>query len=246
MFGLISSASREAGADGLIGTADDTFTKCGSLPASPSSLSQTLAGLNCGNLRFDPITQGVVTPTDANSVDLVTGNVAMNGDFFQSDDAHQGITLQNNFQWKNPATDPCGATGGPTPPPPSPTNCTSANFSLFQVGPLLQGQSGTLLAPGAGEQIADFQSSWVTNNTSTTAFDPPTVTWSQSLTEPQGEFFNPAPGAPASPLPCQTTGGTSPSLIQCGSFTYNLDTSFPQVHYPLGESQSSLVQGTIP
>lgn len=244
MFGHVSSATREPGVDGLLGTADDTFSRCGLLQATQSTLSETLSGLNCGNLRFDPVTQGMTLPSGNNSMIQLGGDTAMTSDFFTSDDAHFGISLQNNFQWKNPAANPCGGTTNP-PTPPSP-GCTDAGFNLIQTNPLLPGQGGTLSSPGAGEQMVDFRVSWSTNNTSATDFVAPTITWSQSLIEPAAEFFNPSPGTPDSTLPCQTTSGVTPFLIHCGSFTYNQDSTFPQVQYPVGASQNSPVQGTIP
>jgi hypothetical protein len=245
MFGVISGASREIGPDGLLGTVDDTFTKCGTAPVSPTTLFSTLAGLNCGNLRHDPASQGMTPPTDPNTMAQVGGNTGMNADFSPAADPHQGILLENNFQWRNPSTNSCGASG-PPPGPPSPTPCTTAAFHLDQVGAILPGQSGFLLAPGSGEQAVDFRASWSTNNTSPTAFDPPIVTWSQNFSEPSSSFFNPSPDTPAVSLPCQTPAGMTPFMVQCGSFTYNQDQTFPTVHYPLGEKQSSLVQGTIP
>ncbi len=236
MFGAVSSATRESGVDGLLGTADDTFSRCGTVAG--------LAGLNCGNIRFDPTSQGMALPTGANSLNQIDRNITFDSDLFPSTDNHLGLLLTHNFSWKNPSLNACG--GSASPPTPPSGDCTQASFNLLQVGPLVSGQVGTRAIPGPGEQVADLRVSWLTSNTSETAFDAPLISWNLTLVEPSTTFFNPTPGTPASTLPCLTTSGLSPFLIQCGSFTYNSDASFPQMNFPLGASSSASVQGTVP
>src|SRR5579863_990286 len=249
MFGVVSSATVQVSP--ILGNPDVSYTICGTVPTAPTNLFQTLAGLNCGGLRYDPATQGVVNiPAGNNTIPQTGSNIGMNADFNPSNDAHTGILLQNTFQWKNPATDPCGA---PTAPPAS---CTTASFHLFQTGGILSGQAGTLAAPGPGAETVDFYSSWSTSNTSATTFNLPTINWSYNQIEPNAAFWNPSPPPLPTGFPCQITPGQNASLSQCGSFTYiaapvdsnpNSPTfNFPSVSYPLGNRMSSTIFQTIP
>lgn len=183
MFGIVSSD--DPGPDTVLGTGDDRATyKCG---RTVSSTANNLAGLNCGDIRFDPQSQGMSVPTGGNSLLPFTSSFPTEADFCaeggtdclsagsQVSDLHMGYLAENIFHWAS-----CASAGGP----PAPPGCTTSDQRERQVVNYILGGSGTLDAPGAGDQLMDITTSWQTNNASPTAFDAPKVDWTQYVFSP--------------------------------------------------------------
>lgn len=131
MFGVISQVN--PGADGLFNNADDNSTLCGIPPnpfvvgVSPTSVGTNNSSLDCGNLRFNPTSQGM---SDLTSSSDITGTTlfTFNADFSPSTDAHVGFDL---FSKQVTAL----TSGG-----------TAATV----------GTPGTFDAPGSGDQVVQF------------------------------------------------------------------------------------------
>lgn len=186
MFGIISSS--DPGPDTVLGTGDDiTTARCG---RTAGSIANNLAGLNCGDIRFDPTSQGMSIPSGGNSLQPFTSSFPTEGDFCalggtdclsagsQLTDPHMGYLADNVFHWA-----PCGSvTGGP----PAPPGCTTSSQKERQVVNYISGGSGTLDAPGHGDQLMHITSAWQTNNSSPTGFDAPKVDWTQYVYSPGG------------------------------------------------------------
>lgn len=200
MFGIVSGT--DPGADKIVGTGDDIPTsRCG---VTEGSLTNVLPGLNCGDIRFDPVSQGMVVPQLLgglnNAIHPFASAMPAEADFCsptgydcltagtQKADAHMGIRLGNIFQWTGVA-----AGAGGAPPPPS-----ISEQSERQVVSLTSGRTdvtaGTLDSPGSGDQVVLFTSDWVTTNNNET-FTPPLVGWTQTITDPApfkdagGQFY---------------------------------------------------------
>ena len=236
MFGIVSGT--DPGSNGVSGDGDDISTsRCGITEGTPAN---GLPGLNCGDLRFDPSSQGMSIPrlaTGLNNAALpFTSSMPSEADFCnqsgndcvvtgtQKTEAHLGLRLSNVFQWANVAA----------PPPPS-VNLTSSRQEEKQVVSLTAGrtdatfpQSGSLDSPGSGDQVAVFTTSWSTTNTNE-SFSAPEVQWAQTVTEP---------------LPFEGAGGSF-SIESSSSFTYQNqprdidpvtlhDRLIPVVSYPAG------------
>lgn len=180
MFGIVSGD--DPGPDNVLGSGDDTPTyRCG---RTVSSIANNLAGLNCGDIRFDPVSQGMTIPAGGNSLQPFTSSFPTEADFcadggtdclsvgVQQTDPHMGYLAENLFRWAS-----CPSSG----PPPAPPACTSGTQRELQVNAFLSGGAGTLYAPGPGDQFMDLTTSWGTNNSSPTAFDNPKVTWTQNI-----------------------------------------------------------------
>jgi hypothetical protein len=217
MFGIISS--NDPGPDTVLNTGDDIATyKCG---RTISSTANNLAGLNCGDIRFDPTSQGMSIPAGGNSLQPFTSSFPTEADFcaaggtdclsggIQQTNPHMGYLAENIFSWAS-----CSGASGP----PAPPACTSGTQRERQVNAFLSGGAGTLDAPGGGDQLMDLTSYWETNNSSPTAFDNPQVSWTQYIVA-HGAF---------------TAQG---DLIQddSGTFQYSGNNSvLPVVTYPAG------------
>jgi hypothetical protein len=183
MFGIVSS--NDPGPDSVLGTGDDIGTyKCG---RTISSTANNLAGLNCGDIRFDPQSQGMSVPTGGNSLQPFTSSFPTEADFcadggtdclsggIQQTDPHMGYLAENIFHWAS-----CASASGP----PAPPGCTTSDQRERQVVNYVLGGSGTLDAPGSGDQLMDITNSWQTNNSSPTGFDNPKVDWTQYVFSP--------------------------------------------------------------
>lgn len=183
MFGIVSS--NDPGPDTVLGTGDDISTaRCG---RTVSSIANNLAGLNCGDIRFDPQSQGMTIPEGGNSLLPFTSSFPTEADFCadggtdclldgtQETDPHMGYLAENIFHWAN-----CSPSSGP----PAPPGCTTSHQTERQVVNYLPGGSGTLDAPGSGDQFILLTSSWQTNNSGPTAFDHPKVDWTQYIDSP--------------------------------------------------------------
>src|SRR3569832_967489 len=106
MFGQIS------------GTGSNSI-KCGSIPG--------LDGLNCGDIRFDPASQGMIipdAPTDSLS-SMIAGASTFLGDFTPSTDDHTGFNLKNRFIWSRTTTP---LTDGDLS-----VTCTAPNFTCLSI-----------------------------------------------------------------------------------------------------------------
>lgn len=183
MFGIVSSS--DPGPDTVLGTGDDVATyKCG---RTVGSIANNLAGLNCGDIRFNPTSQGMSIPSGGNSLLPFTSSFPTEGDFcaaggtdclsggVQLTDPHMGYLADNVFHWA-----PCASASGP----PAPPGCTTSSQTERQVVNYISGGSGTLDSPGAGDQLMHLTTNWQTNNTSPTTFDNPKIDWTQYVYSP--------------------------------------------------------------
>lgn len=232
MFGAISRV--HPGADGVFNTADDDSTQCGRLPGdpntgagvAPSAVGLNNSSLNCGDLRFDPTSQGQTLPSlpATNIVQFVLNPITrgeMNGDVSPSTGTHTGFDLTNSFSFVLS--------------PPS----TAGTQQMRQVTALTAGGTaatvgapGTLATPGSGDQEVKINTSWSVTGTFNSATNRPTVNWSMSLgNAAQGDvdFLTPT----TAPFPTnQSDSANGMSVFTSdGSFTYNSGT-FPQTVIP--------------
>jgi hypothetical protein len=184
MFGIISS--NDPGPDTVLGTGDDIPTyKCG---RTVSSTANNLAGLNCGDIRFDPVSQGMTVPGGGNSLQPFTSSFPTLADFCaaggtdclksgsQDSNPHMGYLAENAFHWAS-----CSASSGP----PAPPGCTTSSQTEEQVVNYILNRSGTLSEPGSGDQYIKLTTSWQTNNTGPTTFGNPEVNWTQFIDSPE-------------------------------------------------------------
>jgi hypothetical protein len=183
MFGIISS--NDPGPDTVLGTGDDVPTyRCG---RTVGSIDTNLGGLNCGDIRFNPQSQGMTIPAGGNSLQPFTSSFPTEADFCaaggtdclsggtQQSDKHMGYRADNVFHWAG-----CGAVSGP----PNPPSCTSSSQTERQVVNYIAGGSGTLESPGSGDQFMELTTRWQTNNSSPTDFVNPKVDWTQKINSP--------------------------------------------------------------
>jgi hypothetical protein len=160
---------------GLI-TAPADPTHCTPLSGATTGPNNLLVGVNCGDLHYDPITQGQTIPSIGNPLTGVfTSVTAMNADFGPSTDSHTGFDISNTFTWEPATSTTCSS-----------PNCITVSQSVKQVTNLVPGGGGTLTAPGTGDQVfettADFS---LTGATSAGPGGPFAVTWTQSITDPE-------------------------------------------------------------
>ncbi|HET6369717.1 MAG TPA: hypothetical protein VFG95_00875 [Nitrospiria bacterium] len=156
---------------GLI-TAPADPTHCTPLSGAATGPNGLLLGVNCGDLHYDPGTQGQTIPTIGLTLNGVfTSVTAMNADFGPSTDSHTGFDISNTFTWDPNCTPPV---------------CISLDQSVKQVTNLVPGGGGTLTAPGTGDQVfvttAAFDVSGQTANGPNGTL---AVTWTQSITDPE-------------------------------------------------------------
>ncbi len=284
MFGIISGI--DPGKDETLGTADDIRPdapggRCGitegsnspfkrvsrTLDASAALLLDSngntipdpgwgLPGLNCGDLRFDPIAEGMNIPRITSAL---TGNSSDPGNtakpFFstmpsmadfcasgetdckvsgsQQTNAHMGFDLVNTLRWA-----PCGISTDPNVPPPPP-GCTSSTQSERIVIAITVGRTdiaaGTLDAPGTGDMQFNFTRTWTANNDGE-SFTPSVISWTMRIEMP--------PTRPAA------VGGGKFFQESSDAFEYQKfkqrdpisgrDLLFPIVPYPQGPSGSGI------
>lgn len=224
---------------GIISTPLSTNTTlCGNLPGDPNTGAGILpnavgpngSSLNCGDLRFDPTSQGQTIPTApaTNNIqfDLNPGKVGeFNGDFSPSTSDHTGFDLINDFTFiLSPAS-------------------SSGDQQMKQVTALTAGGTaatvgspGTLTAPGTGDQNLQINTSWSLAGTFDSATNRPTITWTMSLKDVDPLTPNIAP-FPTNQTDSINTMGTlsitSSSAIpgSPNTFVYNSG-AFPQMAVP--------------
>src|SRR5581483_1038046 len=229
MFGIVSGSD-------LSSTPID-ITSCGKFTSGA-----TLAGLNCGDLRFDPATQGQTIPVGNNTLITPAGGLNMNTQFVadfcnsigndcmagttpaQKVESHLGINMSSFFNFQPLA-------GGTT-------ATTSASDSLRQVTAVKLTGIGTLdtsgsnPGPGTGDQVFVANTSWTTTSSNNAATGPTnmTVTWHQEISDPD------------------QSGTGSGSFIQNldGSFVYNGTSPAIQAQYPSGSTQTQRSIGITP
>lgn len=205
-------------------------------PASPGSCgAQGSAGvndvgtnkLNCGDVRFDPGTQGQTGLTGDNDL-MTTAPVNMNNslsaDFcanaatdcldslsVQKEAAHVGFDFRNNFSWNRV------------------DNTTASVVSsqrMEQVTALKTTGIGTFAVPGTGDQrvliITDFDTTPGGSSNNPLLLGTALVTWSQTIEDPDQSGVG--------------SGKFSQSIA--GSFIYG-GSLFPSVQYPDGQSQTN-------
>lgn len=222
MFGIIS----DPGADPA---------KCG--------VTEGLAGLNCGDLRFSPSSQGMAIPSAPGSDTLssfIAGSSTFLGDFSPSTDSHTGIDLKNRFIWSRtttPLTDgdlsvTCTAATfacvgsrqqqHQVTPNQVTTNPTTQNLAVTAIA------AGTLAAPGNGEQNFDLTTTWSATGLSGDSFPLPQISWSLQFNDPIRDDNN------------QTRMETG---VISGSFRYNSPSTFPTVTIPMVRNSTDLCRG---
>lgn len=221
--------------DNLFGIVSDPGVdpaKCG--VNTSTGVLPTSVGLNCGDLRFDPASQGMTLPASP-AADILTSTLFSPGtfvaDFAPSTDDHTGLDLENRFIWsRTTATLTDGDLS---------VTCTAATFTCvgskqqqLQVTLFVGGAAGTLASPGSGEQNFDQTTDWSISNSSGNTFTAPTINWTLQFDDPIRDNNN---------QPRLQTGTMS------GSFIYQAaDTSaatFPGVTVPFVRSSTELCRG---
>lgn len=222
MFGIISG--QDASGTPI------PVTACGEVT------NASLAGLNCGDLRFNPSTQGQTTlTTDANTLVTPVGGLNMNSQFVadfcpgpagaptdcsdgggtpaQIIAAHTGFNVTNNFNFKR-----LGGT----------TSEITGSQSMRQVTAVKTTNIGTQAAPGTGDQLVEITANWATTPANPSSNNPAsnpaslTVTWTQNISDPDQSG----------------TGASSFTQNIAGSFVYNGTADAVSAQYPSGKTQT--------
>lgn len=222
MFGIIS------GQDASV--TPIPVTACGAVT------NASLAGLNCGDLRFNPSTQGQTTlTTDANTLVTPVAGLNMNSQFVadfcpgpagaptdcsdgggtpaQVIAAHTGFNVTNNFNFKR-----LGGT----------TSEITGSQSMRQVTAVKTTNIGTQAAPGTGDQLVEITANWATTPANPSSNNPAsnpaslTVTWTQNISDPDQSG----------------TGASSFTQNIAGSFVYNGTADAVSAQYPSGKTQT--------
>lgn len=223
LFGIISQV--HPGPDGIPNTADDHPIVCGRPHGDPTtgagvppfSVGANGSSLNCGDLRFDPESQGQIIPTIpiSNTISL-SPIFTFQADLNPSAEAHLGLHLTGSF------------TSTPS------SRNTQGGQQLFQVTGLTAGgtsatvgSTGTLTNPGGGDQTLLFNTEW----SITGSFDGPTnrprLSWSMALDNPSASTPRTSPFSDNQIDSTNTLGTLSAS----GAFLYN-DGAFQQAIIP--------------
>lgn len=231
MFGVVSGPDLQG--DGPGGFNGDILTSaCGE-----TINGNTLEGLNCGDIRFDPISQGqqFVGPEFTGNNTLVTpaGGLNMNTQFIadfcsspgpvvpdcpdgggtQKIAAHTGFSITNNFNFKF-------LTGT--------TSEVTASQSMRQVTAVKTNLIGTQAAPGAGDQLVVISANWATTPANPSSNNPATnpsnltVNWTQLISDPDQSG----------------TGSGSFTQDIGGSFVYQGTAAAISAQYPSGKTQT--------
>ncbi len=246
MFGLVSGAA--LGANNAVGgagnDADTAVTNCapglGDAGFNSGALGG-LNGLNCGNVRIDPTTQGQTIPTDGTNL---TGALIANN----SADMNSGSgatlhrsQLENAFVWNPTGTDQVlqvtlanmPTIGGVAP---TQMTCTADTGGSPEANPTVCGQQSMQETTGLSASTTvkvDITTRWSTTNSAAGAIGAnPTITWRMHIN--QADVVG--------------TGGAFDQEIE-GSFEYNeAATTFPTVQYPNGESftNGSIAAANLP
>jgi hypothetical protein len=229
MFGLITDATISSCADGSVVLTD------------PAGL---VSGLNCGDLHFDPTTQGVVIPAannPASPVNDLTAEFTTNTPFtanFCADGAtdcvpsggtqltaaHVAFELTNTFTWNPTSTNTATVTGAQTMHQVTALNTTPPNTIG---GPTPPGS--TVPPAGTGDQEVNLTVSFTNTSNAGGGFTNPTVQWTSLIKDPD-------------------MSGSGPGFTQniSGSFVYNNPSQFISTQYPSGPSQTLRSQGIDP
>lgn len=227
MFGIVSGPDLLG--DGVGGANGDIpVTACGT-----TVNSSTLEGLNCGDLRFNPTSQGQTTlTTDANTLVTPLAGLDMNSQFVadfcpgpagaptdcsdgggtpaQVIAAHTGFNVTNDFNFKRVNGTTSEITG---------------SQSMRQVTAVKATNIGTQAAPGSGDQIVEITADWATTASSNNPATNPanlTVNWTQNISDPDQSG----------------TGASSFTQNIAGSFVYNGTADAVSAQYPSGRTQT--------
>ncbi|MFQ5580375.1 MAG: hypothetical protein ACE5FZ_07165 [Nitrospiria bacterium] len=255
MFGVISSVHR--GADNLPDTSDDEPGKCGQNVAAgipPDQADTSGSSLNCGDLRFDPASQGMTVPgfPASDKLDSIVFSPATflgdsataNLNFGTNSDLHASIDLKNRFIWNNTSasiTDvdlvvPCTA---------GTVACVGGAQKEKEVIAVSGTTFGTLASPGAGEQVFDQTSDWNISGSTGNTFAAPLVNWTQSIQNPVfGDLLWNA-GLGDNQMIDNNSNRRFDTGSMTGSFTRESGTatnitSFPPVNMPFVSATSTL------
>ncbi|NKE72470.1 hypothetical protein [Candidatus Manganitrophus noduliformans] len=222
MFGIISG--QDASGTPI------PVTACGEVT------NASLAGLNCGDLRFNPSTQGQTTlTTDANTLVTPVAGLDMNSQFVadfcpgpagaptdcsdgggtpaQVIAAHTGFNVTNDFNFIR-------LTGT--------TSEITGSQSMRQVTAVKTANIGTQAAPGTGDQLVEISADWATTAANPSSNNPATnpnsltVTWTQNISDPDQSG----------------TGASSFTQNIAGSFVYNGTADAVSAQYPSGRTQT--------
>ena len=213
MFGIVS------GADASV-TPRPT-TQCGVVT------NASLAGLNCGDLRFDPATQGQTIPTaGTNLTGVMATNEPMDMDSGTGAARHRS-QFENGFVW-NPTTTAQLLPVNPANMPFTPTanTCTGTSATVIAVCGQQSMIETTALSGTQNSVVSQLTSFNTTNDAAGVMLANPTITWRSSIV--QGDVVG--------------TGGAFTQTLQ-GSFIYNVGL-FVAVQYPTGQSFTLRSSGT--
>ncbi len=211
---------------------DNMFGAISDPGSDPAACGTTagLTGLNCGDLRFDPTSQGMSIPSDPAGDVLashISGPNMFSADFAPSTDDHTGFEIKNRFIWSRTTTALTDNDLSVT--------CTVGTFTCVgskqrqhQVTPLVAGAAGTFAAPGTGEQDFDLTTDWTLTNSSGNTFTSPTITWTLQFNDPIQDAAGNARFQ---------YGATS------GSFLYDTVGTFPSVTISLFRNSTNLCRG---
>jgi hypothetical protein len=246
MFGKISGP--DLGPDNNAATTGDNVpvTACGK-----NTSNTTLAGLNCGDLRFDPFNQGQTLPTGQNTL-VTPAPLLMNTQFIadfcanggadcndgasQVSAGHAGFSISNDFSFQviNPCT--VNPSGTLTPVGCGATGTAAGTDRIRQVTALKTTGIGTEAAPLSGDQVFSVETTWATNagnpSTANIFAAPPnlSVAWTQFISDPDQSG----------------TGSGAFTQDISGSFIYNSGGSVISAQYPSGRTQTERSTGAVP
>jgi len=246
MFGRVSGAALGV-SDAVGGTgneADTAVTRCapglGDAGFNGGALGG-LNGLNCGNVRINPATQGQTIPTDGNNL---TGALIGNnsGDMNSGSGANlHRSQMENAFVWNPTGTNVVLAvTTGNMPTiggvAPTAMTCVADTGPSPQNNPTVCGQQSmqeTTGLSGSTTVKVDLTTQWSTTNSAAGSIGAnPTISWRMHIN--QADVVG--------------TGGAFDQEIE-GSFLYNeAATTFATVQYPNGESftNASIAAAALP
>lgn len=190
--------------------------------------------LNCGNVRFEPGTQGQIIPNRGNILtSVMSSNTPIDLPFLSTAPdplAEHTSKMQNAFVW-NPLNSPVLLSTGQQCAAKNPTTM-EARVCGFQ-----SLDDTTNLGQTGKETSVTLAASWTTGQTETISAGvlssamtngQPAVTWSSKIVQDE-------------------VGGTGGKFEQTtsGSFNYHANTAFPTTQYPTGLSFTNGDAGTI-
>lgn len=192
-----------------------------------NSLGTATPKLNCGDVRFDPGTQGQTIPVGNNTLTSpITATFLLSADFCAAPlgpdcaggttDAHVGFSVSDTFSWN---------------PLPGGTQAHTKSAQVMSQVTALKPSAGigTFAAPGDGDQRVIVKSDFDTtvsgvasSNSATASPGSLIVNWEQTIEDPDQSGLG--------------TGKFTQTIS--GSFEKNLG-GFPAVQYPNGQSQTN-------